>query len=148
MITCYKYNQKGHWTRRCVGKSTTRWNNRRIPQIQGEDTTRCSQRGSNSIQLLHEVKVERSCKSKDQLSGFISLQEMANLRICKIKSCCHEFCHKPLARNDKICFQKNRIWNLVPFSTKLLFKTSEVYQELECEMHQTKYKEMIGCNMD
>jgi hypothetical protein len=27
-------------------------------------------------------------------------------------------------------------------------KISEHDQELECEMHQTKYKEMIGCNMD
>jgi hypothetical protein len=27
-------------------------------------------------------------------------------------------------------------------------KTSEVDQELECEMHQTKCKVMIGCDMD
>jgi hypothetical protein len=27
-------------------------------------------------------------------------------------------------------------------------KASEVDQELECEMHQTKYKVMIGCDMD
>jgi hypothetical protein len=45
-------------------------------------------------------------------------------------------------------FQKNRIWNLVPFSIKLLFKASEVDQELECEMYQTKCKVMIGCDMD
>jgi hypothetical protein len=44
--------------------------------------------------------------------------------------------------------QKNRIQNLVPFSIKLLFKNSEVDQELECEIHQTKYKVMIGCDMD
>jgi hypothetical protein len=28
------------------------------------------------------------------------------------------------------------------------FETSEVDQELECEMHQNEYKVMIGCNMD
>jgi pyruvate carboxylase len=38
--------------------------------------------------------------------------------------------------------------NLVPISTKLFFKASEVDQELECEMHQTKYKVIIGCDMD
>jgi hypothetical protein len=27
-------------------------------------------------------------------------------------------------------------------------KASEVDQELECEMHQTKYKVMIECDMD
>jgi hypothetical protein len=27
-------------------------------------------------------------------------------------------------------------------------KASEDDQELECEMHQTKYKVMIGCDMD
>jgi hypothetical protein len=39
-------------------------------------------------------------------------------------------------------------WNFGSISIKLLFKASEVDQELECEMHQTKYKVMIGCDMD
>jgi hypothetical protein len=33
-------------------ESPVRWNNRRIPQIQEEDTTRCSQLGRNSKHLL------------------------------------------------------------------------------------------------
>jgi hypothetical protein len=39
---------------------------------------------------------------------------------------------------------------LSPYPRKLLLKkeTSEVDQELEYEMHQTKYKAMIGCDMD
>jgi hypothetical protein len=40
-----------------------------MPQIQEEDTTRCSQLGSNSIQLLLAIDVERPCKGKDQLNG-------------------------------------------------------------------------------
>ena len=31
---------------------------------------------------------------------------------------------------------------------KAFIKTSEVDQVLECEMHQTEYKVMIGCDMD
>ena len=34
------------------------------------------------------------------------------------------------------------------FFTKAFIKTSEVDQVLECEMHQTEYKVMIGCDMD
>jgi hypothetical protein len=37
---------------------------------------------------------------------------------------------------------------LSPHLRKTFVKTSEVDQELECEMHQTKYKVMIGCGMD
>jgi hypothetical protein len=33
-------------------------------------------------------------------------------------------------------------------SIECFVKTSEDDQELECEMHQTKYKVMIGCDMD
>jgi hypothetical protein len=33
-------------------------------------------------------------------------------------------------------------------SIESFVKTSEDVQELECEMHQTKYKVMIGCDMD
>jgi hypothetical protein len=57
---------------------------------------------------------------------------------------------KPLAGNDRFCFQKfkNGIWNFGSISKKTFVKTSEVDQELECEMHQTKYKVMIGSDMD
>jgi hypothetical protein len=34
------------------------------------------------------------------------------------------------------------------FQQNFCLKASEVDQELECEMHQTKYKVMIGCDMD
>jgi hypothetical protein len=56
-----------------------------MPQIQEEDTTRYSQRGSNGIQLLLVIEVERTYKSKDPHNGmdFISPYEMANLRNCK-----------------------------------------------------------------
>jgi hypothetical protein len=37
---------------------------------------------------------------------------------------------------------------LSPYPRKTLIKTSEVDQELGCEMHQTKYKVMIGSDMD
>jgi hypothetical protein len=43
---------------------------------------------------------------------------------------------------------KKGIWKLGSIFKKTFVKTSEVDQELECEMHQTKYKEMIRCNMD
>jgi hypothetical protein len=33
-------------------------------------------------------------------------------------------------------------------SIECFVKTSEYDQELECEMHQTKYKVMIECDMD
>jgi hypothetical protein len=38
--------------------------------------------------------------------------------------------------------------NFKSISKKTFVKTSEVDQELECKMHQTKYKVMIGCDMD
>jgi hypothetical protein len=38
--------------------------------------------------------------------------------------------------------------NFKSISYKTFVKTSEVDQELECEMHQTKYKVMIGCDVD
>jgi hypothetical protein len=76
--------------------------------------------------------------------------EMANQRICNSRVMPCESSRKPLAKERYILFSKlnNWIWNLVPFSIKLWFKTSKVDQELECEMHQTKYKVMIECNMD
>jgi hypothetical protein len=37
---------------------------------------------------------------------------------------------------------------LTSIPKKNFFKASEVDRELECEMHQTKYKVMIGCDMD
>jgi hypothetical protein len=37
---------------------------------------------------------------------------------------------------------------LSPYPRKTMIKTSEVDQELGCEMHQTKYKVMIGSDMD
>jgi hypothetical protein len=44
---------------------------------------------------------------------------------------------------------QNMIWELVSnFSKTFVQKASEVDQELGCEMHQTKYKVMIGCDMD
>jgi hypothetical protein len=44
---------------------------------------------------------------------------------------------------------KNGIWNFESISEKTFVKkTSEVDQELGCEMHQTKHKVMIGCDMD
>jgi hypothetical protein len=59
-------------------------------------------------------------------------------------------CAKPLARNDR--FYSNKNWELdSKFQKKkknFCLKASEVDQELECEMHQTKYKVMIGCDMD
>jgi hypothetical protein len=47
-------------------------------------------------------------------------------------------------------FSKIQKWDLEYwlFSQENFVKTSEVVQELECEMHQTKYKGMIGCDMD
>jgi hypothetical protein len=42
IITRSKYNQKGHYVRRCTKEDTQDFSNRRIPQIQEEDTTRCS----------------------------------------------------------------------------------------------------------
>jgi hypothetical protein len=44
--------------------------------------------------------------------------------------------------------QKKGSGILSPYPRKCLVKTSEVDQELECEIHQTKYKVMIGCDMD
>jgi hypothetical protein len=34
------------------------------------------------------------------------------LKDLQLKDCCHELCRKPLARNDRFCFQnsKNGIW--------------------------------------
>jgi hypothetical protein len=48
-----------------------------------EDTTRCSQRGSNGVQLLLVIEVERTCKSKDHLLEWIlySPYEVANQSI-------------------------------------------------------------------
>jgi hypothetical protein len=44
---------------------------------------------------------------------------------------------------------QNRIWNIgFIFKENFCLKASEVDQGLECEMHLTKYKEMIGCTMD
>jgi hypothetical protein len=50
-------------------ETLVRWNNWRMPQIQGEDTTRCSQSGSKCIQLLLVIDVERTCQSNDQPKG-------------------------------------------------------------------------------
>jgi hypothetical protein len=57
-----------------------------MPQIQEEGTTRYSQHGSNGIQLLLVIEVERTYKSKDPHNGmdFISPYEMANPRNCKL----------------------------------------------------------------
>jgi hypothetical protein len=37
---------------------------------------------------------------------------------------------------------------LVQFSIKVFVKLVRFDQELECEMNQTKYKVIIGCDMD
>jgi hypothetical protein len=38
-----------------------------MPQLQGDDTTRCSQLRSNCIQLLLVINVERTCKINERL---------------------------------------------------------------------------------
>jgi hypothetical protein len=65
MITVSSAIKKEHYARRAqrkILKASVSWNNERIPQIQEEDTTRCSQRGSNGIQLLPIIEVERTYK--------------------------------------------------------------------------------------
>jgi hypothetical protein len=39
-------------------------------------------------------------------------------------------------------------WNVDAMTIETFVKTSEDDQELECEMYQTKYKVMNGCDMD
>jgi hypothetical protein len=69
LVTCQKCNQKGHYAGRLrrekYFETLVSWNNRRMLQTQGEDTTRSSQLGSNCIQLLLAIKVERTCKNND-----------------------------------------------------------------------------------
>jgi hypothetical protein len=49
---------------------------------------------------------------------------MANQRIYNLRIIAMNFVEKPLARNDRFLFQKFKveIGNLIPISTKLLFK--------------------------
>jgi hypothetical protein len=46
----------------------------------------------------------------------------------QLKDCCHELCRKPLARNDRFCFQNSKIGygTLVSYPRKTFVKRSEV----------------------
>jgi hypothetical protein len=72
-----------------------------MPQTQEEDTTRCSQFGKNSIQLLLVINVERTCKSNDQLNrmDFYFPYEMAKPKDLQLKEFMpYDGLRKPLAK--------------------------------------------------
>jgi hypothetical protein len=134
-------------------RTLVNWDKRSMPQAQEEDTTRWGYFGNK----FYVVTICNGCW-KDHVRTMLNSMEwilfppyeMANLRDQQFKECCHELCRKPLARNDRFCFQNLKMWfgTLVSYPRKTFVKTSKVDQELECEMHQTKYKVMIGCDMD
>jgi hypothetical protein len=55
----------------------------------------------------------------------------------------------PSLRNDRFVFKNSKVrFGILALFPRKFCQTSEVDQELECEMHQTKYKVMIESDMD
>jgi hypothetical protein len=77
------------------------------------------------------------------LNGILFPYEMANRRIYNLRSNAIQEFAQTLSYGTIDWFSKTLVHFPRDFG-----KASEVDLELECEMHQIKYKVMIGCDMD